>query len=119
MGGEHVPQHDCHGLQTCRYKTDRATPRSGSSTSPPARAAPPSPSSVAHTYADPTRAGALARVPLRSKAPLCRHGGAEPGGSHSRTGLTPRHDEHSPREPAESRRLGAVQLEGFGLSETH
>ena len=40
MGGEHVPQHDCHGLQTCRYhKINRETLRSGSYTPPSARAA--------------------------------------------------------------------------------
>lgn len=42
MGGEHAPQHDCHGLQTCKYhKINRETLGSGSYTPPSAGAASP------------------------------------------------------------------------------
>lgn len=42
MGREHAPQHDCHGLQTCKYhKINRETLGSGSYTPPSARAASP------------------------------------------------------------------------------
>ena len=118
MGGEHVPQHDCHGLQTRRYhKINRETLRSGSYTPPSARAA----SRIAfqrHLYIRKSsgrqeRSPAFlstAKAPLypgaawkAAAAPDCMRGGAEPGGSCSCTGLTPQHNEHIPHEPAESR----------------
>lgn len=46
-------------------------------------------------------------------APVCVHGGAEPGGSCSCTGLSPQHGEPRAHEPAESRH--SVQLVTFCL----
>lgn len=118
MGGEHVPQHDCHGLQTCRYhKINRETLGSGSYTPPSARAACPI-TFQCHLYVrksngrqecSPTFLSA-SKAPLcpgaawkATAAPVCMHGGAEPGVSCSCTGLTPQHNKHRPHEPAESR----------------
>lgn len=110
-GGEHVPQHDCHGLQTCRYhKVNRETLGSGLYTPPSARAASPI-ALQSHLYIckpssrqerSPLFLSAAKAILCPGAALVCMHGGAEPEGSCSCTGLTPQHNEQRPHKAAES-----------------
>lgn len=73
MGAEHVPQHDCHGLQTCKYhKTNRETLGSGSYMPPSARAV--SPFAFQHHLDEHKCHGRREHSPISqpAKAPLSR-----------------------------------------------
>lgn len=73
MGVEHVPQHDCHGLQTCKYhRINRETPGSGSCMPPSARAV--SPWAFQHHLDEHKSHGRQEHSPLSQpeKAPLAR-----------------------------------------------
>lgn len=94
MGGEHVPQHDCHGLQTCKYHgINGETPGSGSHVPPSARAV--SPFAFQH-HLDEHKPHSSQHSPFSqpAKAPLPRgclsfHHRGDSGGSEGAQGSHP------------------------------
>lgn len=83
MGGEHVPQHDRHGLQTCKcHRINRETLGSGSHMPPSARAASPSAfqhhldEHKSHSRQEHSSLSQPAKAPLPRGCPSFQHKGS-------------------------------------------